>query len=128
MDLQNKETRTDVKALMRAENEGMLNEEQDDNLADKFKSLNTENQYNAPEKENTMSAKEKMEETKDDVKQSAEQAYSELSDSVKEVQNSLAKKAKEGANVVCKYVSDNPFKAVGISAGLGFLIGYLIKK
>jgi ElaB/YqjD/DUF883 family membrane-anchored ribosome-binding protein len=38
----------------------------------------------------------------------------------------MAERAREGARAADDYVHDNPWTAIGIGAGFGFLIGYLL--
>lgn len=43
-----------------------------------------------------------------------------------EVEDVLVDKSKQAARVTDEYVHDNPWRAVGIAAGIGFVIGLLI--
>lgn len=43
-----------------------------------------------------------------------------------EAERALIDKTKEAARVTDDYVHDNPWQAVGIAAGVGFLLGLLI--
>jgi ElaB/YqjD/DUF883 family membrane-anchored ribosome-binding protein len=43
-----------------------------------------------------------------------------------EAEDVLIDKGKQAARVTDEYVHDNPWKAVGIAAGIGFVIGLLI--
>ena len=43
-----------------------------------------------------------------------------------EAEEILIDKGKQAARVTDEYVHDNPWKAVGIAAGIGFMIGLLI--
>ncbi|MGH6629520.1 MAG: DUF883 family protein [Burkholderiales bacterium] len=45
-----------------------------------------------------------------------------------EVEDILLDKGKQAARVTDEYVHDNPWKAVGIAAGIGFVIGLLISR
>jgi ElaB/YqjD/DUF883 family membrane-anchored ribosome-binding protein len=43
-----------------------------------------------------------------------------------DAQDSLVEKSKAAAKVTDEYVHDNPWKAIGVSAGIGLVIGLLI--
>ena len=43
-------------------------------------------------------------------------------------QEAVADKARQAANATDEYVHDNPWKAVGIGAGVGLIIGMLISR
>lgn len=43
-----------------------------------------------------------------------------------EAERAAVAKAREAAKVTDEYVHDNPWQAVGIAAGIGFLLGLLI--
>jgi len=43
-----------------------------------------------------------------------------------EAQEDVIARAKEAAEVTDKYVHDNPWTAIGVGAGIGFLLGLLI--
>lgn len=45
-----------------------------------------------------------------------------------ELEGAALEKTKEVAKAADEYVHDNPWKAVGIAAGVGFLIGLLIRR
>ena len=45
-----------------------------------------------------------------------------------DVQEAMADKAKAAARATDDFVHDNPWKAVGIAAGAGFLIGLLVNR
>ena len=45
-----------------------------------------------------------------------------------DVQEAVADKAKAAARATDDFVHDNPWKAVGIAAGAGFLIGLLVNR
>ncbi len=45
-----------------------------------------------------------------------------------ELENSAMKKTKEAARAADEYVHENPWKAVGVAAGVGLLVGLLIRR
>ena len=51
-----------------------------------------------------------------------------LKDAASNVQDLAARKYRRAATVVDGYVSDNPWKTIGIAAALGMLIGLLAAK
>ncbi len=42
-----------------------------------------------------------------------------------EIEQAAVEKAKEAAKATDEYVHDNPWQAVGIAAGVGFLVGWM---
>ena len=49
-------------------------------------------------------------------------------DTASNVQNLTARKYRQAATVVDGYISDNPWRAIGIAATIGVLIGFLTAK
>lgn len=54
--------------------------------------------------------------------------FNDVKDSVSNVQSLATKKYKQAANVVDGYVSNNPWKSIGIVAAVGALLGFLAAK
>jgi len=53
---------------------------------------------------------------------------SDAKDTVSNVQSLAARKYRQATTVVDGYVSDNPWKTIGIAAAMGVLIGLLAAK
>ena len=66
----------------------------------------------------------KLAETKKRVQASIEAARKQLG----ELQVSLAEGAKAAVATTDKYVHDNPWGAIGVGAGIGLLVGYLVAR
>lgn len=49
-------------------------------------------------------------------------------DAMQDAQSAVVEKGKAAAKATDDYVHDNPWKAVGIAAGVGFVLGLLIGK
>jgi ElaB/YqjD/DUF883 family membrane-anchored ribosome-binding protein len=67
-------------------------------------------------------AGEKVAVAREKVQESLHRAKVKLA----EAEEILIDKGKQAARVTDEYVHDNPWKAVGIAAGIGFVIGLLI--
>jgi len=67
-------------------------------------------------------AGEKVTAAREKVQESLHQAKVKLA----EAEDVLIDKGKQAAKVTDEYVHDNPWRAVGIAAGIGLLIGLLI--
>ena len=67
-------------------------------------------------------AGEKVAVAREKVQESLRRAKVKLA----EAEEILIDKGKQAARVTDEYVHDNPWKAVGIAAGIGFMIGLLI--
>ena len=67
-------------------------------------------------------AGEKVAAAREKVQESLHRAKVKLA----EAEDILIDKGKQAARVTDEYVHDNPWKAVGIAAGIGFVIGLLI--
>lgn len=67
-------------------------------------------------------AGEKVAAAREKVQESLHRAKVKLA----EAEEILIDKGKQAARVTDEYVHDNPWKAVGIAAGIGFVIGLLI--
>lgn len=67
-------------------------------------------------------AGEKVAAAREKVQESLHRARVKLA----EAEEILIDKGKQAARVTDEYVHDNPWKAVGIAAGIGFVIGLLI--
>lgn len=61
-----------------------------------------------------------------DVRARAEESLRAARASLEHAGEEVAAGAREGARVADEYVHENPWASVGIAAGVGFLIGYLI--
>jgi len=57
-----------------------------------------------------------------------QQIFKDVKDTASNVQNLAARKYKQVTGVVDGYVSDNPWRTIGIAAALGALIGFLAAK
>jgi ElaB/YqjD/DUF883 family membrane-anchored ribosome-binding protein len=60
------------------------------------------------------------------VRSKAESAVSSAKHKLEEVENTLVSKGKEASQRTNEYVHENPWKAVGIAAGIGLIVGLLI--
>lgn len=67
-------------------------------------------------------AGEKVSAAREKVQESLHRAKVKLA----EAEDILIDKGKQAARVTDEYVHDNPWQAVGVAAGIGFLIGLLI--
>ncbi|EEF61628.1 DUF883 family protein [Pedosphaera parvula] len=69
--------------------------------------------------------------TDDMTDDSMVQARKQLAEAMEQVRNAyevVQKKAVEGAKATDKAIRNNPYAAIGIAAGVGVLIGYLISR
>ena len=62
------------------------------------------------------------------ARQKIEQSLVEGKKSLADAEKVLLKKSKEAADVADDYVRENPWGAVGIAAGIGLVLGLLIKR
>lgn len=69
-------------------------------------------------------AGEKMGAAREKFEDSVQRAKMRLA----EVEDALLDKGKQAARATDEYVHDNPWKAVGIAAGVGLIIGMLISR
>ena len=67
-------------------------------------------------------AGEKVSAAREKIQDSLQNAKRKLSD----VEDTLRDKSKQAARATDEYVHDNPWRAVGIAAGIGFVVGMLI--
>ena len=61
-----------------------------------------------------------------EVRARAEESLRTARASLENAGADLAARARAGADVADEYVHENPWASVGIAAGVGFLIGYMI--
>jgi|SRR5688572_14217697 len=61
------------------------------------------------------------------ARQKIEQSLIEGKKALADAEKNLVQKSKEAADVADDYVRENPWNAVGIAAGVGLLIGLLIR-
>lgn len=61
-----------------------------------------------------------------EVRARAEESVRAARASLEEAGAEMAERARASAQAADQYVHDNPWAAVGIGAGVGFLIGYLL--
>ena len=61
------------------------------------------------------------------ARQKIEQSLIEGKKALADVEKNLLQKSKEAADVADDYVRENPWNAVGIAAGVGLVIGLLIR-
>jgi ElaB/YqjD/DUF883 family membrane-anchored ribosome-binding protein len=69
-------------------------------------------------------AGERIQEARERAKETVRVARERLSDA----QDEVTKRAREAAKDADKYVRDNPWQAVGIAAGVAFIIGVLVSR
>lgn len=62
------------------------------------------------------------------ARQKIEQSLVEGKKSLADAEKLLIKKSKEAADVADDYVRENPWGAVGIAAGIGIVLGLLIRR
>ena len=62
------------------------------------------------------------------ARQKIEQSLVEGKKSLADAEKLLVKKSKEAADIADDYVRENPWGAVGIAAGIGLVLGLLIKR
>lgn len=62
----------------------------------------------------------------DNLRSKAEDSLAVAKSKIADAQDSLVEKSKAAAAVTDEYVHDNPWKAIGVSAGIGLIIGLLI--
>ena len=62
------------------------------------------------------------------ARQKIEQSLVEGKKSLADAEKILVKKGKEAADVADDYVRENPWGAVGIAAGIGLVLGLLIRR
>jgi len=62
------------------------------------------------------------------VRQRIEQSLHEGKQSLAEAEDVLVDKSKEAAKAAEAYVRENPWNAVGIAAGVGLVLGLLIRR
>ena len=62
------------------------------------------------------------------ARQKIEQSLVEGKKSLADAEKVLVKKSKEAADVADDYVRENPWGAVGIAAGIGLVLGLLIRR
>ena len=60
------------------------------------------------------------------LRSKAEDSLAVAKSKMADAQDSLVEKSKAAAKVTDEYVHDNPWKAIGVSAGIGLVIGLLI--
>ena len=61
------------------------------------------------------------------ARQKIEQSLIEGKKALADAEKTLVKKSKEAADVADDYVRENPWSAVGIAAGVGLILGLLIR-
>ena len=61
------------------------------------------------------------------ARQKIEQSLIEGKKALADAEKNLVQKSKEAADVADDYVRENPWNAVGIAAGIGLVIGLLIR-
>jgi ElaB/YqjD/DUF883 family membrane-anchored ribosome-binding protein len=61
-----------------------------------------------------------------EVRARAEESLRAARASLEHAGDEVAARAREGARAADEYVHENPWASVGVAAGVGFLIGYLI--
>jgi ElaB/YqjD/DUF883 family membrane-anchored ribosome-binding protein len=62
------------------------------------------------------------------ARQKIEQSLIEGKKALADAEKILVQKSREAADVADDYVRDNPWSAVGIAAGVGLLLGLLIRR
>ena len=61
------------------------------------------------------------------ARQKIEQSLIEGKKALADAEKSLVAKSKEAADIADDYVRENPWSAVGMAAGIGFVLGLLIR-
>jgi ElaB/YqjD/DUF883 family membrane-anchored ribosome-binding protein len=61
------------------------------------------------------------------ARQKIEQSLIEGKKALADAEKSLVDKSKEAADIADDYVRENPWSAVGMAAGIGFVLGLLIR-
>jgi len=61
-----------------------------------------------------------------EVRARAEESLRAARTSLEHAGTAVAARARAGAHVADEYVHENPWASVGVAAGVGFLIGYLL--
>ncbi|PWT76111.1 MAG: DUF883 domain-containing protein [Proteobacteria bacterium] len=56
----------------------------------------------------------------------AEESLRTAKENLEDASDDIMMRARDASRLADDYVNDNPWQAVGIAAGIGFLIGYLI--
>ena len=84
---------------------------------------------------NTDEAKEKSEELLQTTARSVgaladqiEQTVNAGKEKLGELQTALVEKTRQAAKTTDQYVRQNPWQAIGAAAGLGFIIGFLMRR
>ena len=62
------------------------------------------------------------------ARQKIEQSLIEGKKALADAEKALVKKSKEYADVADDYVRENPWSAVGVAAGVGLILGLLIRR
>jgi len=62
------------------------------------------------------------------ARQKIEQSLIEGKKALADAEKALVKKSKEYADVADDYVRENPWSAVGVAAGIGLILGLLIRR
>ncbi len=62
------------------------------------------------------------------ARERAEQTVRAARERLAEAQEEMARQAREAAKDADRYVRDNPWQAVGIAAGVAFVIGLLVSR
>ena len=63
-----------------------------------------------------------------EVRARAQETLRNARQKLTELQEDVVARAKEAAEVTDKYVHENPWTAIGVGAGIGFLLGLLIAR
>ncbi|MGA2550087.1 MAG: DUF883 family protein [Burkholderiaceae bacterium] len=63
-----------------------------------------------------------------DLREKAAVALKRASERIADMQDLVLERSKAAARVTDDFVHDNPWRAVGIAAGLGFLLGLLVNR
>jgi ElaB/YqjD/DUF883 family membrane-anchored ribosome-binding protein len=64
----------------------------------------------------------------DQVRSKAEASLASAKDKLEDMHEDLIEKGREAVKATDDYVQENPWKAVGIAAGLGLVIGLLVSR
>ena len=64
----------------------------------------------------------------DQVRSKAEASLASAKDKLEDLHEDLIEKGREAVKATDDYVQENPWKAVGIAAGLGLVIGLLVSR
>lgn len=106
-----------------------------DNMNNEIREQRPDQPTNAGQPEQQQSADELLKSTARNVSELATMATHQLEESVsrgkmklQEMQSLLTDRTKDYARTTDRYIHQNPWNAIGIAAGIGLIIGLLIRR